>query len=137
MHSESLLVHNMDAARLIDAIATKVVDEWRAVQGDSSDEGLVNVTEMARLAGVSPSTIERLTRSGAISSCKVGARRLYRAETVLDELSKPSSEPAKEPAKEPVLSLDEAVELCRRGDLPEDLHELLYERLARRGHNVD
>ena len=47
---------------------------------------LISKQEAAQLAGVSTTTISRLTASGKVTSFRVGARRLYRPDLIVSEV---------------------------------------------------
>ena len=64
---------------LADAISERVVVRLSSRPAD----GLIGKQEAAELLGCSVPTVERLTRSGAIPSHKVGKLRRYRASEIL------------------------------------------------------
>ena len=76
-----------DLSQLADRIAQKVVDrlsiQFRGVQ---PAKNLVGRQEMARLAGMSVASIDRLVSGKKISSRTVGKRRLFDADQVFSEL---------------------------------------------------
>lgn len=65
--------------RLADAIAERVAARMAGVDRDA----LVDVHRAAAILGCSVPTVERLTRSGAIPSVKVGRLRRYRPSELL------------------------------------------------------
>jgi excisionase family DNA binding protein len=67
----------------IDQIALRVADLVAEKLSSRPVDGLIGKDEAAALLGCSVPTIERLTRSGAIPSHKVGKLRRYRAIEIL------------------------------------------------------
>ena len=67
----------------IDQIALRVADLVAERLLSRPPDGLIGKGEAAALLGCSVPTIERLTRSGAIASHKIGKLRRYRASEIL------------------------------------------------------
>ncbi|WP_430454720.1 helix-turn-helix transcriptional regulator [Rhodopirellula europaea] len=88
-----LLIRDTDRDELTDAIAAAVLDRLTPLIAQSANPILVDGDEMARLAGVSRATLDRLRAAEAIPSVLIGSRRLYRAARVIAALeSGPASE---------------------------------------------
>ena len=83
----SLLIEERDPGTLADGIAAAVVAAMRPILAESSRPLLVDGDEMARLAGVSRTTIDRAVRDGIIPSVLVGRARRFRPEAVIDALT--------------------------------------------------
>ena len=69
--------------RELEEIALRVADLVAEKLSSRPADGLVDKAEAAALLGCSVPTVERLTRSGAIPSHKVGKLRRYRASEIL------------------------------------------------------
>jgi excisionase family DNA binding protein len=69
--------------RELEEIALRVADLVAEKLSSRPADGLVDKAGAAELLGCSVPTVERLTRSGAIPSHKVGKLRRYRASEIL------------------------------------------------------
>jgi excisionase family DNA binding protein len=69
--------------REVEEIALRVADLVAEKLSSRPADGLVDKAAAAELLGCSVPTLERLTRSGAISSVKVGRLRRYRPSELL------------------------------------------------------
>jgi excisionase family DNA binding protein len=67
----------------IDQIALRVADLVAQKLSSRPADGLIDSAQAAELLGCSVPTVERLTRSGAIPSVKVGRLRRYRPSELL------------------------------------------------------
>jgi excisionase family DNA binding protein len=67
----------------IDALADQVAERVVARMAGRPSETFIDVYKAAELLGCSVPTVERLTRSGAIPSVKVGRLRRYRPSELL------------------------------------------------------
>ena len=69
--------------RELDELADAISERVMARLSSRPDDRLIGKQEAAELLGCSVPTVERLTRSGAIPSHKVGKLRRYRASEIL------------------------------------------------------
>lgn len=83
----SLLVEEIDPGMLADGIAAVVVAAIRPMLAEASAPMLVDGDEMARLAGVHRSTLDRAVRDGLIPSVRIGRARRFRPDAVIDALT--------------------------------------------------
>ncbi|MFM2014428.1 MAG: hypothetical protein RLZZ396_3212 [Planctomycetota bacterium] len=67
----------------LDELADAISERVAARLSSRPADGLVDKAQAAELLGCSVPTLERLTRSGAISSHKVGKLRRYRPSEIL------------------------------------------------------
>lgn len=79
----NLILQGIDADALVESIAAAVLDRLRPVLSESHLPMQVDGDEMARLAGVSRTTIDRAVRDNVIPSVMIGRRRLFRPAEVI------------------------------------------------------
>ena len=87
MH-ESVTFHFASIAELAEQLAPILADRLAPNLERSTAPLLVDGQEMARLAGSSPSTIDRLRRAGTIPSVLVGSSRRYSPSDVIAALAR-------------------------------------------------
>lgn len=82
-----LILKDTDPNELRAAIAADVLAAIRPLLANSSAPRLVDGDRMAELAGVSRPTIDRLVRDQRVPSVKIGSRRLFAPQAVIDALA--------------------------------------------------
>lgn len=84
--NRSLMIEGVDLDALTDAVAAAVVAKMKPLIEQSTAPLLVDGDEMARLAGVSRPTIDRLRAAKLIPSVLLGTRRMYQPSAVIEAL---------------------------------------------------
>ena len=79
-----LILRDTDPRELRDAITAEVVAAIRPLLADANEPRLVDGDRMAELASVSRPTIDRAVRDDIIPSMKIGNRRRFDPQAVIE-----------------------------------------------------
>ncbi len=84
--NRSMLIESLDVNELVDAITEAVVARLHSAIVESQEPRLVDRYRQAELLSISVPMLDRLTGDGVIPCVRLGARRLYQPERVIESL---------------------------------------------------